>query len=387
MVVKPMIRNNVCMNAHPLGCREHVRRQIEYVKKNGPIAGPKRVLVIGGSTGYGLASRIAAAFGSGAATVSVAFEKEGSEKRTGTAGWYNTLAFDEFAREEGLTTVSINGDAFSHEVKQQTIEAIREHLGTVDLVIYSLASGVRPDPDTGTMYRSVLKPIGAPFDAKSLDLMKAEITQVHLEPATPEEIEATVKVMGGEDWTLWIDALEKAGVLSENPVTVAYSYIGSELTRAVYREGTIGRAKDHLERTAGELHQRMQQYGGHAYVSVNKAVVTRASAVIPVGLYFVLLSGVMESKGLDEGCIEQCCRLFAERLFTGGEVPVDDQGRIRIDDWELRDDVQAEVHRRWEIAVNDNIGELADLDEYRNQFLQIHGFGFDNIDYEADVTP
>lgn len=387
MVVKPMIRNNVCMNAHPAGCREYVRRQIEYVKKTGPIESPKRVLVIGGSAGYGLASRIAAAFGGGAATVSVAFEKEGSEKRTGTAGYYNTLAFDEFAREEGLTTISINGDAFSHEIKQQTIEAIREHLGAVDVVIYSLASGVRPDPDTGTMYRSVLKPIGAPFNAKSLDLMKAEITQVHLEPATDEEIEATVKVMGGEDWTLWIETLEKAGVLSENPITVAYSYIGSELTRAVYREGTIGRAKDHLERTAQELHRRMQQYGGRAYVSVNKAVVTRASAVIPVGLYFVLLSDVMQSKGLDEGCIEQCCRLFKERLFADGEVPVDEHGRIRIDDWELRDDVQAEVHRRWEMADNDTIRELADLDEYRNQFLQIHGFGFDNIDYEADVTP
>ncbi len=387
MVVKPMIRNNVCMNAHPAGCREYVRRQIEYVKKTGPIESPKRVLVIGGSAGYGLASRIAAAFGGGAATVSVAFEKEGSEKRTGTAGYYNTLAFDEFAREEGLTTISINGDAFSHEIKQQTIEAIREHLGAVDVVIYSLASGVRPDPDTGTMYRSVLKPIGAPFNAKSLDLMKAEITQVHLEPATDEEIEATVKVMGGEDWTLWIETLEKAGVLSENPITVAYSYIGSELTRAVYREGTIGRAKDHLERTAQELHRRMQQYGGRAYVSVNKAVVTRASAVIPVGLYFVLLSDVMQSKGLDEGCIEQCCRLFKERLFADGEGPVDEHGRIRIDDWELRDDVQAEVHRRWEMADNDTIRELADLDEYRNQFLQIHGFGFDNIDYEADVTP
>ncbi len=387
MVIKPMIRNRICMNAHPVGCREYVRRQVEYAKNSGPIDGPKRVLVIGGSTGYGLGSRVVAAFGCRAATVSVAFEKEGSAKRSGTAGWYNTISFDEFAHKAGLTAISINGDAFSHEIKQQTIEAIREHLGSVDLVVYSVASPVRTDPDSGEMYRSVLKPIGRPFTAKSLDFMKGEISETRLEPADEEEIEATRKVMGGEDWSLWIDALEQAGVFAENATSVAYSYIGSERTRAVYREGTIGKAKDHLERTAEELHGRMVQYGGQAYVSVNKAVVTRSSAVIPVGLYFVLLSDVMQSKGLDEGCIEQCYRLFAQRLYAGKEIPVDDQGRIRIDDWELRDDVQAEVDRRWEIADNDTIHQLADLEEYRKQFLNIHGFGYDNVDYEADVTP
>ncbi len=387
MVIKPMIRNNICMNAHPVGCGEHVRRQIEYVRQAGSIDGPKRVLVIGGSTGYGLASRIVAAFGCEAATVSVAFEKEGTSKRTATAGWYNTLAFDEFAGESGLRSISLNGDAFSHEMKQQVIEAVREHLGQVDLVIYSLASPVRTDPDTGTLYRSALKPIGKPFTGRSLDLMKGEIGEVHLEPASEEEIEGTVKVMGGEDWTLWIEALEQAGVLAENPLTVAYSYIGSELTREVYRDGTIGRAKDHLEQTAKELHGRMARYGGQAYVSVNKAVVTRSSAVIPVGLYFVLLSGVMQETGLDEGCVEQCYRLFSDRLYRGGEIPTDDEGRIRLDDWELRDDVQAEVRRRWELVSNENIHELADLEDYRKQFLQIHGFGYDNVDYEADVTP
>jgi len=328
-----------------------------------------------------------AAFGCEATTVSVAFEKEGSAKRSGTAGWYNTQAFDECARESGLRSVSLNGDAFSQEIKQQTIEAVREHLGQVDFVIYSLASPVRTDPETGTMYRSVLKPIGKPFTGRSLDLMKGEIGEVHLEPANEEEIETTVKVMGGEDWTLWIEALEQAGVLAENPLTVAYSYIGSELTREVYRDGTIGRAKDHLEQTAKELQQRMARYGGRAYVSVNKAVVTRSSAVIPVGLYFVLLSGVMQEKGLEEGCIEQCYRLFSDRLYRGDEIPTDEEGRIRLDDWELRDDVQDEVRRRWELVNNDNIHELADLEDYRKQFLQIHGFGYDNVDYEADVTP
>ena len=387
MVIKPMIRNNICMNAHPIGCREYVREQIEYVKNTGTFSGPKRVLVIGGSTGYGLASRIAAAFGCGAATVSVALEKEGSAKRTGTAGWYNTIAFDEYALEAGLTAVSINADAFSHEVKQQAVEAIREHLGRVDLVVYSLASPVRTDPDTGETYRSVMKPIGEPYIARSLDLMKGEIKEVSLEPAEQREIEHTVKVMGGEDWRLWIETLERAGLLAEKPVTIAYSYIGSKHTRKVYREGTIGRAKDHLEATARQLHEHMSRYGGAAYVSVNKAVVTRASAIIPVGLYFVLLSDVMKSKRIDEWCIEQCYRLFSGRLYTGAPIPLDGEGRIRIDDWEMREDVQAEVDRRWQIVTNENIRELADLEGYRNDFLKIHGFGFETVDYEADVTP
>lgn len=382
-----MIRNNICMNAHPEGLRLHVKEQIEYVKKQKPFKGPQHVLIIGGSAGYGLASRIALAFGAGSGTLSVAYEKPASEKRTATVGWYASETFVEEARKAGLVAENIYGDAFSNEVKEQAIQKIKELFGTVDLVVYSLASGVRTDPKTGVQYRSVLKPIGTTYHAKSVNPLTGELQEVDIAPAAPEEIEPTVKVMGGEDWELWIDALSTAGVLAKGVVTLAYSYIGPELTRAVYRDGTIGKAKEHLEATAKVLSKKLASLQGKAYISVNKAVVTRASAVIPVvPLYLAILFKVMKEKGLHEGCIEQMYRLFAEKLYGGGEVPLDGEGRIRMDDWEMREDVQAEVDRRWKLVNQENLRQLADLEQYTQDFLHLHGFGFPEVDYEKDVV-
>jgi len=386
MVIKPMIRNNICMNAHPDGCRVLVQEQIDYVKKQKKFDGPKHVLVIGSSAGYGLASRITAAYGAGAGTLGVAFEKPASGKRPATVGWYNTEIFEEQARKDGLVAESLIGDAFSHEMKDQAIAKIRELFGKVDLVIYSLASGVRTDPDTGEMYRSALKPIGNTYTAKSVDPMKSSVGEASIEPASPEEIETTVKVMGGDDWKLWIQALQKAGVLEEGAMTVAYSYIGPELTKPVYREGTIGKAKEHLEATAHELDEDMKKIGGRAFVSVNKALVTRASAVIPVvPLYLAILFRVMKEKGLHEGTIEQMYRLFTDRLYADGEIPVDEKNRIRVDDWEMTDEVQQAVEEIWPQVASENLEELTDLEGYRQDFLHIHGFGFDQVDYEKDV--
>jgi len=345
------------------------------------------VLIIGGSAGYGLASRIALAFGAGAGTLSVAYEKPASEKRTATVGWYASETFVKEARKAGLVAENIYGDAFSTEVKEQTIQKIKELFGTVDLVVYSLASGVRTDPKTGVQYRSVLKPIGATYHAKSVNPLTGELQEVDIAPANQEEIDPTVKVMGGEDWELWIDALSQAGVLAPGVITLAYSYIGPELTKAVYRDGTIGKAKEHLEATAKLLSKKLAPLGGKAYISVNKAVVTRASAVIPVvPLYLAILFKVMKEKGLHEGCIEQMYRLFAEKLYAGGDVPVDEEGRIRMDDWEMRPDVQAEVDRRWKLVKGENLRQLADLEQYTRDFLNLHGFGFPEIDYEKDVA-
>lgn len=386
MIVKPMIRNNICMNAHPKGCNLHVKEQVDYVHQQGVIPGPKRVLVIGGSAGYGLASRIVAAFGCGAGTICVAFEREPNDKRLGSAGWYTATAFDAEARAAGLVSETLFADAFSHETKKQTAARIRELFGTVDLVIYSLASGMRIDPDTGEQYRSVLKPLGQTYRNKTVDPMTGELSDAEITPATEEEAAATVKVMGGEDWELWINVLETEGVLAEGAMTVAYSYIGPELTRPVYREGTIGRAKDHLEATARTLDGRMKRHGGRAFVSVNKALVTRASAVIPVvPLYLGILYRIMKEKGLHEGCIEQIYRLFAERLYAGGDPAVDDQGRIRLDDWEMREDVQAEVDRIWPTVTPENLDQVADLDGYRSDFLQLHGFEYPQINYDEEV--
>ena len=391
MVIKPMIRNNICVNAHPEGSRLYVRKLAEYVRSRKGLRGPKNVLVIGSSAGYGLATRVVAALGTGANTLGVAFEKPASKKRPATPGWYMTEELERLAWEEGLYAESLIGDAFSHGMKQDAAAKIRENMGTVDLVIYSLASGVRNDPDTGEMVRSVLKPIGAPYTSRSLDPFKEELKEVTIEPASEEDIEATVKVMGGEDWTLWMEALREAGVLAEGVSTLAYSYIGSDFTRPIYREGTIGRAKEHLERTAGELTSALSSLGGSARISVNKAVVTRASAVIPVvPLYMTILFRVMKKKSLHEGPIEQMYRLFAERLYGTedtpvGDVPVDSEDRVRLDDWELQADVQREVQAAWDTIDEANLSELADLEEYRREFLHIHGFGFDEIDYEADV--
>jgi enoyl-[acyl-carrier protein] reductase/trans-2-enoyl-CoA reductase (NAD+) len=388
MVIKPMIRNNICMNAHPEGARALVNEQIDYVRQRKPIDGPKRVLVIGGSTGYGLATRIAATYGSGAGTINVAYESPAKGSRTATIGWYNTHAFEERARGDGYVAESLFGDAFSHEMKQNTIDRIKELFGSVDLVVYSLASGVRVDPDTGERYTSVLKPVGSSYESKSIDTKQGEIKDVRVEPATEEEIERTVKVMGGEDWQLWIHRLMEAGVLAEGAKTVAYSYIGPDLTRPLYRDGTIGRAKEHLEATADELSSKLSSIGGEAFISVNKAIVTRASSVIPVvSLYLAILYRVMKRKGLHEDAIEQMYRLLKERLYDGDEVPTDEEGRIRLDDWEMREDIQEEVSRLWEEVDGENVEELADVEGLQSDFLHIHGFGFDSVDYEKDVEP
>lgn len=386
MIVKPMIRSNICMNAHPTGCERNVETQIEYVRSRGRFDGPKRVLVIGASGGYGLASRIVAAFGSGAATIGVSYESPAKGKRTATAGWYQDLAFRAFADAEGLPNRSFIGDAFAHETKAQVVDAVRELMGQVDLVVYSLASGVRVDPDSGEMYRSALKPIGRRYESVTLDGKTAELKPVAMEPASEEEIEQTRKVMGGEDWTLWITALRDAGVLAPDAVTMAYSYIGPDITFPLYRDGTIGRAKEHLEATAHELNRMLSPGGGHAWVSVNKALVTRASAVIPgVSPYLAVLYRVMKEKGLHEGTIEQMYRLFTTQLTRESGPEVDTEGRIRVDDWEMREDVQAEVHELWEELTQENVREIADVDGFQHEFLQIHGFGFDGVDYEEDV--
>lgn len=390
MVIKPMIRNNICMNAHPDGCEKDVLDQIAYVRSKGAVGGgkgPKRALVIGSSTGFGLASRITLAYSFGASTLGVAFEREAAEKRTATMGWYNTVAFEKQAKADGLYAESLNGDAFSNEVKQQVIDKIRKDLGTVDLVVYSLASPVRTDPASGETYRSVLKPIGEQFTAKSINPETGEIREFSIEPASQEEIDNTVKVMGGEDWELWIDALQSAGVLAEGAKTVAYSYIGPDVTKEVYRDGTIGKAKEHLEKSAAGITKKLGAIGGEARVSVNKALVTRASAVIPVvPLYLALLFKIMKAKGIHEGCIEQMHRLFTAKLYVD-KVPTDADGRIRMDDWELREDVQAEIGKLWPQVTSENISQLGDLAGYHDDFLRLHGFGRPDIDYDADIDP
>jgi enoyl-[acyl-carrier protein] reductase/trans-2-enoyl-CoA reductase (NAD+) len=387
MVIKPKIINNICLNSHPFGCAADVARQIAYVKSHGALQGPKNVLVIGSSTGYGLATRIAAAFGSGAKTIGVAFEKAGSEKGPGTAGFYNTIAFDKAAKAAGLFSLSFNADAFSADTKATVAAAVKEHLGQVDLLVYSLASPVRTDPKDGVMYRSVLKPLDQDFVAKSIDPFKGEVKVQTVTPATAEEAAATVKVMGGEDWELWIDALQQAGVLAQGFSTIAYSYIGPKVTYPFYRSGTIGKAKEHLEATSHSLSARLKKaVGGAAYVSVNKALVTRASAVIPaVSLYISLLYKVMKKNGTHEGCIEQIDRLFRSRLYTGKPVPVDADGLIRIDDWEMDPKIQTEITGLWDQVNGENLKDLCDVRGFEEDFLQLNGFGIPGVDYEAEV--
>ncbi len=383
-----MIRNNICLSSHPVGCSKDVERQIAYVKSKGPINGPKNVLVIGASTGYGLASRITSAFGSGASTLGVAFEKPGTEKSPGTAGYYNIRAFETQAKAAGLWAKTLNGDAFSTDIKNQVMEIIKKEMGgKVDLVIYSLASPVRTDPKDGVTYRSALKPRGGVYTAKSVDPFKGEIKESTIEPATPEEEFATVKVMGGEDWELWIDALMSEGLLSEGAQTVAYSYIGPEVTTPIYREGTIGKAKEHLEKTVVSLDKKLAKLKGKSYVSVNKALVTKASSVIPVvSLYVSVLYKVMKEMGLHEGCIEQIDRLYRERLFSGKPIAVDEKGLIRIDDWEMRPDVQAKVMTYWNQITSENVAQYADLKGFEEDFLQLNGFAITGVDYAAEVT-
>ncbi len=387
MIIEPRMRGFICLTAHPDGCAQNVKNQIEYVKSKGKINGAKKVLVIGASTGFGLASRITSAFACDAATIGVFFEKEPAPGKTATPGWYNTAAFEEEASKAGLYAKSINGDAFSNEIKEQTIELIKKDLGQVDLVIYSLASPVRTHPVTGVTHRSVLKPIGQTFSNKTVDFHTGIVSQVSIEPANQDDIDNTVVVMGGEDWKMWMEAMKKAGVLADGAMTLAYSYIGPEVTEAVYRKGTIGRAKDHLEATAFEITNDLSTIGGKAFVSVNKALVTQASSAIPViPLYISLLYKTMKEKGLHEGCIEQMQRLFAERLYTSNEIPLDDKGRIRIDDWEMRNDVQEVVKELWKIAETDNLPTIGDLAGYKNDFLNLFGFGFEEVDYQKDAN-
>ncbi len=387
MIIKPMIRNNLCMNAHPTGSAAWVDEQIQWAEQQPTFAGPKRVLVIGGSGGYGLSSRLIAGINAGAGSLNVAFERPPTEKRTGTVGWYTSAHLDRRLQERNLPAKTIMGDAFSLEIKQQAIEAIREMFGKVDLVVYSLASGVRTDPATGEQFRSTLKPIGSSFSERSIDPIEGHLTHVTIDPASDEEIRHTVKVMGGEDWLLWIEALAEADVLAEGATTTAYSYIGPKITYPVYRHGTIGRAKDHLEATAAEIEGRLGSLGVRAFVSVNKAVVTRASAVIPVvPLYLAILFKVMKKHGLHEDCTQQMYRLFADRLYGGSSVPTDEEGRIRVDDWEMREDIQKEVLDTWDLVTQDTLETHTDLPGYRHEFLAIHGFDIAGIDYDADVA-
>ena len=382
MIVEPKVKGFICTTAHPAGCKESVRRQIAYCKEKGMVEGPKKVLVIGSSTGYGLASRIAVTYGYGADTIGVAFERESNGRRTATAGWYNTKAFEEFAKEDGYYAKSFNGDGFSEEMKNQVIETIRKDFGKVDMGVYSMAAPRRTMPD-GTTVSSVLKTVGKELTNKTIDLRNNEIKDVTVPVANEEEIENTVKVMGGEDWEAWIQALVDADVLSDNAVTLAYSYIGPELTHAIYKEGSIGQAKKHLFDTSKKLTKEFEAKGLKAYISVNKALVTQSSAAIPiVPLYISLLYKIMKKEGLHEGCIEQMNRLFIDKLPA---KETDAEGYIRLDDWEMEDKVQNEITKLWDLVTTENIGELGDIEGYWEDFYHMFGFHYDNVDYSADV--
>ena len=387
MIIEPRMRGFICLTSHPKGCEKNVLNQIDYVKSKGAIDGPKKVLVIGASTGFGLASRITSAFGSNAATIGVFFEKAPAEGKTASPGYYNSLAFEAAAGKAGLYAKSINGDAFSNDVKTQTIDLIKADLGQIDLVIYSLASPVRQHPVTGVLHRSVLKPIGDTFTDKTVDFHTGIVSDVTITPCSEEDIENTVTVMGGEDWQMWMDALLNAGVLSDGATTVAYSYIGPKVTEPVYRKGTIGMAKDHLEASAFKITEDLAKIGGKAFVSVNKALVTQASSAIPViPLYISLLYKIMKANGTHEGCIEQIQRLFSARLYTDAAVPVDEKGRIRIDDWEMNAEVQKEVAELWKGATTENLPAIGDLNGYKSDFINLFGFGFDGVDYAAEAN-
>ena len=389
MIIKPKVRGFICITSHPEGCARHIEQQIEYVKSQGPIKdGPKKVLVLGASTGYGLASRIAAAFGSGAATVGVFFERPAKNGSPASAGWYNSAAVESAARAEGLYAASFNGDAFSDELKTQTIELIKKDLGEIDLVVYSLASPRRTDPVTGETYRSCLKPIGEPFTANNLNTDKKEISPVTIEPATEDDILATVKVMGGEDWERWMEQLEAAGVLADGCMSVAYDYVGPEVTWPVYNNGTIGMAKKHLRETAQRLDAMLKLRRGSAFISVNKAVVTQASSAIPVvPLYISILFKIMKQAGLHEDCIQQIDRLFRTRMYNNSALKFDEDGRVRMDDWEMRPEIQEAVKVVWNKVTNETIDMETDFEGYQENFLRLFGFGLPGVDYEAETDP
>ena len=394
-----MVRSSICINAHPVGCAKETENEIAYIKtqktkrgikgaKEGG-AGPKTVLVLGCSTGYGLASRIVAAFEYGADTIGVSFEKAGTETKGGTPGWYNNAAFDRAAKKEGLASVTLNADAFADETRESVIDEVKKLGAKFDLIIYSLASPVRTDPDTKVLYKSVIKPRGKPYSGKCIDIMTETLKESSAEPATEEEIASTIKVMGGDDWRRWIKQLADAGVLAQGCRTIAYSYIGPELSHAIYRDGTIGTAKLDLEKAALDLDKELKNsVGGGAYISVNKGLVTRSSAVIPIiSLYLSILFKVMKEKGTHEGCIEQMERLFAERLYTAdGTVPTDSEHRIRIDDLELADDVQKKCLESMKSVTQENLRELCDLEGYKHDFLAANGFDIAGVDYDKDVA-
>ncbi len=384
MVVEPKVKGFICTTAHPKGCEESVRRQIESTKKFGRAEGPKKVLVIGSSTGYGLASRIAVTYGYGADTIGVAFERESNGKRTATAGWYNTKAFEKIAGEDGYYAKSFNGDGFSREMKDEVIQCIKEDFGKVDMVVYSMAAPRRTLP-SGITVSSVLKTVGEPFTNKTLDLRTNEIKEVTVPEADEEEIKATIQVMGGGDWRDWIMSLYDAGVLADGAVTLAYSYIGPVVTHAIYKDGSIGQAKKHLYDTSVELMNKYKDIGLKAYISVNKALVTQSSAAIPiVPLYISMLYKVMKEKGLHEGCIEQMNRLFLEKL-AGGVVQTDEAGRIRLDDYEMKEEIQSRIAEVWDGVDTESIKDLGDIKGYWDEFYNMFGFGYDNVDYSEDV--
>ena len=390
MIIRPKVRGFVCVTAHPTGCAANVQEQIDYVKSQSPVEnGAKNVLIVGASTGYGLASRIAAAFGCGANTLGIYFERPSERGRTATPGWYNSVALEKAAKADGLYASSINGDAFSNEIKEQAIERIKSDMGKIDLVIYSLASPRRTDPNTGETYRSALKPIGADYSNKYLDTDKRSIQEATVEAATDEDIQNTVKVMGGADWELWIQALKDADLLSEGLKTVAYDYFGPKVTWPIYKDGTIGQAKVDLRRAQAAINESVSDLGGEAHVSVNKAVVTQASSAIPgVNLYITILFKIMKELGGHEGCIEQMQRLFSDRLYNqGGNVPIDELGLIRMDDWEMEEKIQDAVTKVWPLVSTENLEELTDFEGYQTDFLRLFGFGIKGVDYEAEVEP
>jgi enoyl-[acyl-carrier protein] reductase/trans-2-enoyl-CoA reductase (NAD+) len=390
MIVHPKIKGFICTTAHPLGCARNVQDQIDHVIQKGPVTGgPRKVLVIGASAGFGLASRIVAGFGCRAATYGVYFEKPAEDNRTASAGWYNTAAFEKAARANGLYAKSVCGDAFSDKIKRHVIKDIKKDLGQVDMVIYSLASPRRKHPKTGEIFKSTLKSIQGAYSNKSFDFDKNEVIQVSLRQATTDEIIDTVMVMGGDDWQMWIELLKAQNLLAPGCLAVAYSYIGPEVTQPIYRQGTIGAAKDHLETTARTLDKLMAQVGGRAVVSVNKALVTQASSAIPfISLYIVLLLKQMKARGIDEGCIEQMDRLFREKLFSGRllqDIPVDDEGRVRVDDLEMLPDVQAAVKEIWKNVTTENVLRHGDVEGYNKEFLKLFGFGLPGVNYDEDV--
>jgi len=389
MIIKPKIRGFICTTTHPVGCEKNVQAQIEYTKQQGEIKnGPKRVLVIGSSAGYGMSSRIAAAYGSDASTIGVFFEKPATERKPGSAGWYNSAAFEKQAKADGLYAKSINADAFSHETKAKVVELIKEDLGQIDAIIYSVAAPVRKMPDTGEVIRSSLKPIGETYVSTAIDTNKDTIIEASVEPANEEEIANTVTVMGGQDWELWLSALAEAGVLAEGVKTVAYSYIGTELTWPIYWNGALGQAKIDLDRASTAIQAQLAPLNGEAYVSVQKSVVTQASSAIPVmPLYLSMVFRIMKEKGLHEGCMEQIHRLFTTQLYKedGSVATTDEARRLRLDDWELRDEVQQACTELWPTITTENLFELTDYQDYKDEFLQLFGFGIDGVDYDADV--